>query len=57
MGFRLSTQTARVLFTILDGAGRWADRDGDADLDGLLDHAVALSRAVLEVASGSRAKA
>lgn len=55
LGYRLSPQTTRVIFTVLDGAGRWADWSGsDADLPALLDNAVALSRSILEVSSGGR---
>ncbi|MEJ1185374.1 TetR/AcrR family transcriptional regulator [Pseudarthrobacter sp. CCNWLW247] len=58
MGFRLSRKTTNVIFTLLDGAGRWADWNGsDTDLEILLDHAVALSRSILEVGSGTPALA
>lgn len=55
MGYRPSPQTTRVIFTLLDGAGRWADWSGsDEGLPALLDNTVALSRSILEVSSGSR---
>lgn len=56
MGYQISPQTTRVIFTLLDGAGRWADWSGsDASLPALLDNTVALSRSILEVSSGTRA--
>jgi len=58
MGFPLSSQTIRVILTLLDGAGRWAAWNGsDAELEILLRHAVTLSRAMLEVGSGTKALA
>ena len=58
MGYELSTQTTKVIFTILDGAGRWAGWGGsESELAGLLDHAVLLTRSILEVSSGSRSAA
>lgn len=58
MGFRLSRQTTRIIFTLLDGAGRWAAWNGsDEELEIHLDHAVALSRSILEVGSGTHALA
>jgi AcrR family transcriptional regulator len=56
MGFRLSRKDIHVIFTLLDGAGRWADWDGSAaDLELILDHAVALTRSILEVDNGAQA--
>ncbi|WP_314192345.1 TetR/AcrR family transcriptional regulator [uncultured Arthrobacter sp.] len=53
MGYRLPPQSIRLIFTLLDGAGRWADWSGnDADLPELLDNAVALSRSIFRVSSG-----
>jgi AcrR family transcriptional regulator len=58
MGFRLSTKTTHVIFTLLDGAGRWAGWNGsDTDLRILMDYAVALSRSILEVGSRTHAQA
>lgn len=58
MGFPLARQTTRVIFTLLDGAGRWAAWNGsDAELEILLHHAVALSRSILEVGSRTQALA
>jgi AcrR family transcriptional regulator len=58
MGFRLTRQSAHLIFTLLDGAGRWAAwSGGDAELEILMDHAVALSRSILEVGSGNHALA
>ncbi len=58
MGYQLSSQTSRVIFTLLDGAGRWAGWDGsEAGLAELLDRTVELSRSILEVSSGSRTPA
>jgi AcrR family transcriptional regulator len=58
MGFRLPRQTIRVIFTFLDGAGRWAAWNGGvAELEGLLDYTVVLSRSILEVGSGTHALA
>ena len=58
MGFRLSRQTTRIIFTLLDGAGRWATWNGSAaELESLLDNTVALSRSILEVGSGTHALA
>lgn len=55
MGLLLSRQTTRLIFTLLDGAGRWAGWNGsDAELENLLDHTVALTRSILEVGSSSR---
>ncbi|MGO4246241.1 TetR/AcrR family transcriptional regulator [Paenarthrobacter sp. RAF54_2] len=54
MGFRLSTKSVHVIFTLLDGAGRWAGWNGSAaELDIILDHAVLLTRSILEVGSGT----
>jgi hypothetical protein len=54
MGYQLSPQTTRVIFTLLDGAGRWADWSGsDADLPALLDNTVTLSRSILQVSSAN----
>lgn len=50
MGYWFSDQTARVIFTLLDGAGRWTDWSGDAqELEDLLTGTVRLTRSVLEV--------
>jgi AcrR family transcriptional regulator len=58
MGFQLSRESTRVIFTLLDGAGRWAAWNGsDAELEILLHHAVALSRSILEVGSRTQALA
>ena len=58
MGFRLSRQTTRIIFTLLDGAGRWATWNGSAaELESLLDRTVALSRSVLAIGGGNRARA
>ncbi|MGW9414493.1 TetR/AcrR family transcriptional regulator [Arthrobacter cupressi] len=55
MGYELPVRTTKVIFTLLDGAGRWAGWSGsDDDLAELLDHTVALTRSILEVGSGSR---
>lgn len=55
MGFPLCKQTTRVIFTLLDGAGRWAAwRGSNAELGKLSDYTVALTRSILEVGSGSR---
>lgn len=56
MGFRLSQETTHMIFTLLEGAGRWAAWGGsEGELESLLDRAVVLSRAILEVESGNRA--
>lgn len=58
MGYPLSPQTTRVIFTLLDGAGRWADWSGsEASLPALLDNTVLLSRSILEISSGTRSPA
>lgn len=58
MGFRLPRQNTRIIFTLLDGAGRWATWNGSAaELESLLDHTVTLSRSILEVGSGTHALA
>lgn len=50
LGVVVTEQTMRVISTVVDGAGRWLDWDGtSAQLATLLDHAVVLSRFVLEV--------
>ena len=56
MGFPLTPQTTHMIFTVLDGAGRWAAWDGsEQQLEILLCQAVGLSRAILEVGSRSSA--
>lgn len=58
MGFMLSARTAQVIFTLLDGAGRWADWSGsDEDLAELTERTVALTRSILEISSGNRSSA
>ncbi|MFK0040651.1 TetR/AcrR family transcriptional regulator [Paenarthrobacter nitroguajacolicus] len=58
MGFELSVQTVRVIFTFLDGARRWADWSGsDGELAQLGDRSVALTRTLLNVSSGIRSPA
>jgi len=58
MGYELSVQTTKVIFTILDGAGHWANWGGsESGLAEMLDNAVLLTRSILEVCSGSRAAA
>jgi len=58
MGFVVTGQTTQVISTLLDGAGRWSAWNGtSAQLDTLLDHAVAWSRSVLEVVVRDGARA
>lgn len=53
MGYPLSRQTAHVILTLLDGAGRWAAwNGGEPELQVLVDRTVALSRSILEIGSG-----
>lgn len=50
MGFNVTGQTIQAVSALLDGAGRWSAWNGTtAQLETLLDHAVILSRSVLEV--------
>jgi AcrR family transcriptional regulator len=56
MGFRLSKEDSRIIFTLLDGAGRWALLSGDdGTLDEVLDRTVARTHSILKVDSGKPA--
>lgn len=57
MGLPLSRRSIHVIFTLLDGARRWAGWDGsDQDLELILGHAVLLTRSILEISSGAQAR-
>lgn len=52
MGFKITAEATRAIFTVLDGAERWSTWNGsETELERLSDHAVALTRSILEVGS------
>jgi len=52
MGFSLSRQHAYMVLTLLDGAGRWAQWDGESEsLEALISNAISVSRSILATQS------
>lgn len=50
MGYSLTTETTRVIFTLLDGVKRWGGRKpGQVEFAEVLDRAVTLTRSILEL--------